>query len=452
MTHVLIVEDDVDSAEALAILVEAEGFTVATAGTLHAARRQIALQRPGVLLVDLKLPDGSGMELINASAKMQETAAILITGHASLDTSIRALRQGAIDYIVKPVDPERLRSVLERLAKGRTQVPSAGAFQRDLESVGHFGPLWGRSQAMRAVYQQIERMANTDAAVLIAGESGTGKELVAHTLHALSRRRARPYCAVNCGAISPNLVESEIFGHEKGSFTGADRQHIGFFERAHGGTLFLDEVTEMPSSLQVKLLRVLETGTIMRVGSTEVVATDVRILAATNRDPAQAVTEGKLREDLFYRLNVFPIQLPPLRAHPEDIEPLAQHFLDQICRLEGMPKRFGPQALCQLTKYDWPGNVRELRNIVYRGYVMAKSEIVGEDLLPAPSPKKGTALEIKIGMTLDEVFRQVTRATLTHVGSRHEAAAVLGISLKTMYNRMKAYGAEDASRPQSMPA
>ncbi|HEY2929182.1 sigma-54 interaction domain-containing protein [Piscinibacter sp.] len=315
----------------------------------------------------------------------------------------------------------------------------------DLHRAGRFGQLVGKSDAMKRVYEQIARVAATSVTVLITGESGTGKELAARALHDLSRRRSRPFLAVNCGAISPHLMESEIFGHEKGSFTGADRQHQGFFERASGGTLFLDEITEMPPDLQVKLLRVLETGTFMRVGSTQVLETDVRMIAATNRPPLQAVSAGKLREDLLYRLNVFPIHLPPLRDRAEDIALIAEHFLDEISRREGQAKRFTPEAMVRLSGYRWPGNVRELRNIVHRAYVMATGNVIADECLPStdsPLPAMGGApvLSVRVGTPLAEIERQVTLATLEYFGRHKEkTAATLGVSLKTLYNRLKEY-------------
>jgi two-component system response regulator AtoC len=264
-------------------------------------------------------------------------------------------------------------------------------------------------------------------------------------VHDLSRRRGRPFLGVNCGAISPNLIESEIFGHEKGSFTGAERQHQGFFERASGGTLFLDEITEMSLDLQVKLLRVLETGTFMRVGSMQTMETDVRLVAATNRDPLQAVAAGKLREDLLYRLNVFPIHMPSLRERADDVGLMATHFLDEISRREGQPKRFAPQALTRLAGYHWPGNVRELRNIVHRAYVMAEESTIFDERLPAtdfPSPTTSglPSISIEVGTSLAEIERIVTLATLEHFGRHKErTAAALGVSLKTLYNRLKEY-------------
>lgn len=312
---------------------------------------------------------------------------------------------------------------------------------------------------MQRIYEQISRVAGTSVTVFITGESGTGKEVVAQTLHDLSRRRTRPFLAVNCGAISPHLIESEIFGHEKGSFTGAERQHQGFFERAGGGTLFLDEITEMPLDLQVKLLRVLETGRFMRVGSTVSQEADVRIVAATNRLPSQAVAAGKLREDLYYRLNVFPIELPPLRERLSDVALLAQHFLVGISEQEGRLRHFTPAALARLGSYQWPGNVRELRNVVQRAYIMATGDVIDDDWLPTPGeagqshrapvslPESARGVEsvsLAIGTSLAQAERLLMLATLRHYDNQKErTAAVLGISLKTLYNRLKEYAAED---------
>src|SRR6218665_3603817 len=376
MAHALVVDDEADAAEMMAALIATEGFTVATAGSLKDARRQLALQEPDVVLLDLVLPDGSGMQLVEDAKALGNTEVVLITGHASLDTSIQALRLGAADYLVKPINFKQLSGILSRVIKPSTLQAEASDLMDGLEQQGHFGQLWGRSPAMRRVYEQILRVSGTGVTVFITGESGCGKEVVASTVHDLSRRRNRPFLAVNCGAISPHLIESEIFGHEKGSFTGADRQHQGFFERASGGTLFLDEITEMPLELQVKLLRVLETGRFMRVGSTQSQEADVRVIAASNRPLQQAVASGKLREDLLYRLNVFPIDLPPLRDRLIDVPLLAEHFLSAINAQEGKVKRFSADALSRLSAYRWPGNVRQLRNVVQRAFVMAAGEMI----------------------------------------------------------------------------
>lgn len=446
MPHALVVDDEADAAEMMAALIATEGFTVATAGSLRDARCQLTLQEPDIVLLDLMLPDGNGMQLFEDAKALANTEVVLITGHASLDTSIQALRLGAADYLVKPVNVKQLSGILSRVIKPSALKAEASDMMEVLEQEGHFGLLWGRSAPMRRIYEQILRVSGTAVTVFITGESGCGKEVVASTVHDLSRRRNRPFLAVNCGAISPHLMESEIFGHEKGSFTGADRQHQGFFERANGGTLFLDEITEMPLDLQVKLLRVLETGTFMRVGSTQVQDTDVRIIAATNRSPDQAVKLGKLREDLLYRLNVFPIHLPPLRDRVEDIPLLAEHFLDEISRREGQVRRYAPQALGRLSAYRWPGNVRELRNIVHRGYVMATDTVIVDDCLPssdeAPLPAMSGApmLQVRVGTPLAEVERLVILSTLEYLGRHKErTAATLGVSLKTLYNRLKEY-------------
>ncbi|MFL6628644.1 MAG: sigma-54-dependent transcriptional regulator [Vitreoscilla sp.] len=474
MTHALIVEDDADSAETMAALISAQGFTVAIARTMRDARRQIVLQLPDLVLLDLQLPDGSGMDLFQDAQLVANSEIVLITGHASLESSIQALRMGAADYLVKPINMKQLQGILSRVMRPSAIQAELASLTAEWEASGHFGHLWGRSPPMRRIYEQISRVAVTAVSVFITGESGTGKEVVAQTVHDLSRRRKHPFLAVNCGAISPNLIESEIFGHEKGSFTGADRQHQGFFERAHGGTLFLDEITEMPLELQVKLLRVLETGMFMRVGSTVAQETDVRVIAATNRPPEQAVASGKLREDLLYRLNVFPIELPPLRDRAEDVPLLAQHFLTAICEREGTTKAFTPAAVQRLQAYRWPGNVRELRNVVQRAYVMASGNSINEEWLPddphgansayatsLTSPTRGGAapasaatpahapvasgpsITIPIGTSMADAERQLILATLEHFNQQKErTAAALGVSLKTLYNRLKEYAAD----------
>ncbi|MED5619008.1 sigma-54-dependent transcriptional regulator [Ideonella sp. BN130291] len=450
MGHALIVEDDADSAEMMAALIASEGFTAATAHTLRDARRHLAMREPDIVLLDLMLPDGSGMELFKEPETLANTEVVLITGHASLETSIQALRMGAADYLIKPINIKQLQGILSRVMRPSALKAELADLKSEFEKTGRFGQMWGRSGAMQRVYEQISRVAGTAVTVLITGESGTGKEVAARTIHDLSRRRKQPFLAVNCGAISPHLIESEIFGHEKGSFTGADRQHLGFFERAHGGTLFLDEITEMPLELQVKLLRVLETGTFMRVGSTNALETDVRVIAATNRVPEQAVASGKLREDLLYRLNVFPIHLPPLQDRLDDIPLLADHFLQDICRREGQNKRFAQRAVDKLKQYRWPGNVRELRNVVQRIYLMEEGHEIGDEWLQFEAPKAssgdGATITVRVGTPLAEVERTLILATLQRFGNHKEkTAAALGVSLKTLYNRLKEYSQESAS-------
>jgi DNA-binding NtrC family response regulator len=316
-----------------------------------------------------------------------------------------------------------------------------------------FGAMIGASPPMRAVYDQIARVAPTSVPVFLVGESGTGKELVAQSIHLLSRRATHPFVAVNCGAIAPQLIESEMFGHEKGSFTGATRQHRGYFEAANGGTLFLDEITEMAPDLQVKLLRVLETGHFMRVGSQVAQRSDVRVVAATNRAPAQAVAEGRLRSDLMYRLRVFPISLPPLRERPDDIELLAGHFLAELNAAEGVAKRFDAPALAMLRRYDWPGNVRELRNVVHQAFILADDQISAACLpveLGQERPDSGPCLTVRVGSRISDVERRLIFATLQQCnGSKVQAAAALGVSVKTLYNRLHEYGVIGEATPEA---
>ena len=445
MAHVLIVDDDSNTREAMAALVEAEGFTTATAGDLREAHIQLTRQHPDVVLIDLHLPDGDGLELIGAIENRSATEIILITGNASVDTAIAALRAGAADYLVKPVNVTRLRAILSRVPKAADLKSQIGALRGELRRVGYFGHMLGKAPVMSALYDQITRVAPTEATVLLIGESGTGKELAAQTLQEMSRRAKRPFMAVNCGAISPNLIESEMFGHERGSFTGADRQHRGYFERADGGTLFLDEITEMPVELQVKLLRVLETGKFMRIGTDREVETDVRVIAATNRDPEAAVAAGKLRADLYHRLNVFPIVMPPLREREGDIELLAQRFLDELNQAQGTRKVFPPGGAAKLAAHRWPGNVRELRNFVQRAYIMGDDIVDTGSTLPfsvTPAQSaQGGVIEIAVGMSLAEAEKQLILAALAQCGGvKKYTAEQLGISLKTLYNRLEEYG------------
>jgi len=454
MRHILIVDEDRAATDRLAGVAAASGFTCATARSLREAHGQIALQKPDIAFVDVRLPDGSGLQLLQEGGQLAGAEVVLLADRPTFDSSIEALRLHAADYLSKPVSELQLQAVLARLSPPAAFNSEIGDLADDVETRGHFGQLWGRSAPMRRVYDRMSRVSRTGAAVLITGESGTGKEVVAKTIHDLSRRRGEHFMAVNCGAISPQLIESELFGHEKGSFTGADRQHIGFFERAHGGTLFLDEVTEMPADLQVRLLRVLESGTLLRVGSTQTREVDVRIIAATNKDPQKAVDDGTLRADLFYRLNVFPIEMPPLRDRLDDIGLIADHFLREISSVEGRQKSFTPEALAQLGGYRWPGNVRELRNIVYRAYLMAPGSLIGDPCLPQPEEEAqvdAPAISLPLGMSLKDVKRRVTLATFEHLGKREMTAATLGISDKSLYMVLKDHLAFQREEAAALP-
>jgi two-component system, NtrC family, response regulator AtoC len=453
MSHVLIVDDDANTREALAAYAAQEGFTTAAAGSVAEARIQLVRQRPDVVLMDLRLPDGSGIDLFEDLEDRSSIETILITGHASIESAVDALRLGASDYLTKPINFPRLKAVLSRVPKSGELRAEIGAMRDELRRFGRFGRLVGRSPPMQQVYDKIARVAPTEATVLLLGESGTGKEVVARTIHDLSRRRKHAFLAINCGAISPNLIENEIFGHERGSYTGADRQHKGYFEQANEGTLFLDEITEMPQELQVRLLRVLETGTLMRIGTTRTIETDVRIIAATNCDPREAVRAGKLREDLYHRLNVFPLAIAPLRERAEDIELIAGHVLQEMNEACGTRKKFAPGAVARMKQHRWPGNVRELKNYIHRVFIMA-----GDEGLEGPAPEteltlmpnsnapsqlssNAPAITVPLGTPLSVAARELILSTLEHCGGeRKRTAEMLGICTKTLYNRLREYG------------
>jgi two-component system, NtrC family, response regulator HydG len=442
MPTALLVDDDTNFIAGLAEVVAREGFTTKTAATLKEAKAEIARRMPDVLLVDLHLPDGNGLDVFKDLEASPATEVVLITGQATVDTAVEAMRRGASDYLVKPVDFARVKLVLANVSRTRELKEEIGNLRGELRKLGRFGPLIGSSGPMQRVYDLIARVATTDATVLLMGETGTGKELVAETIHSLGRRHKEPFLPINCGAVSPNLIESELFGHERGSFTGAERLHKGYFERSNRGTLFLDEITEMPAELQVKLLRVLETGKVTRIGGSDALPVDVRVIAATNRRPEEAVAKGKLREDLHYRLNVFPIQLPPLRDRREDVELLAEHFLAQLNREQDAHKEFTRPAINRLKAHNWPGNVRELKNLIHRAFILAE-ESIGLDALPLGVQESGgSSLNLKVGTSLGEAERRLILATLEECeGDKKKAAEVLGISLKTLYNRLNEYKA-----------
>ena len=381
--RVLIVEDDVAIRKGLESAVRDLGSQPKSVGTAGEANRAVEEFDPEVLIVDVHLPDGDGIEVLRAAREAKpDRDGIVLTGQASLDSAVEALRAGASDYLMKPLRPAQLEVVFQRLAARRTLESEVETLRAELQETGKLGELIGKSAAMVKVFDTVRRVARSNAPVLITGQSGTGKEVVARTIHRLSRRASAPFVAFNCGAISPTLIESELFGHERGAFTGADKRRIGYFEEANGGTLLLDEITEMGAELQVKLLRVLEAKTVRRVGGTQDLRVDVRLVSATNRDPEDAIRQGKLREDLYYRLNVFPIALPLLSERRDDIPLLAEHFRRHIEEQEkaGVTS-WDSAALRALEAYGWPGNVRELRNVVHRAYVMTEGDTIRTDVL-----------------------------------------------------------------------
>ena len=446
MLHALVVEDDKNSRRALAELVADAGFAVHQAGSLKEARGRLLAEPPDVVLLDLILPDGTGFDLLaDLQPQAHRAEVVVITGHASVSTAVEALRRGASDYLTKPVDAARLKLMLANLASTRELRPKVADLRGQVDELGCFGPLVGSSPAMQRIYDLVSRVAPSSATVLITGESGTGKELVAETVHKLSRRANKPYLVVNCAAISATLIDSELFGHERGSFTGAERVHHGYFERADGGTLLLDEVSEMPPDLQAKLLRVLESGAVARVGGEKLLKIDVRIIAASNRDLEAAVAEGKFRQDLLYRLNLFPIRLPPLRERVEDIDALAEHFLAELNQHEGARKTLAPATVAILRRCPWPGNVRELKNVIHQAYLLVDEREIGPaglapELTGRIRPEDG-GLKVGPGTPLAEAERWLILASLEHYGGdRRKAAAALGVSLRTLYNRLREYG------------
>ncbi|MGB5245388.1 MAG: sigma-54 dependent transcriptional regulator [Woeseia sp.] len=434
MAHILIVDDEPDFSSGISEFLRLQQHTVMSANTLSAGRTALKKKLPDVLLLDLMLPDGNGLDLFDQFESRRPQKIVIITGHSGIKSLIGGMAGDGVLYMTKPIEPRELLGLLESAAD------SPGSADGDADA--HFGVLVGESEAMQAVYKKISQVAATDSTVLVQGESGTGKELVADAVHRLSGRSGR-FVPVNCGGLSKDLVSSQLFGHEKGSFTGADKQHKGFFERANNGTLFLDEITEMPLEMQTHLLRVLESGKVLRVGASSELPVDARLVAATNRDPAKAVRDGVLREDLYFRLRVFPIELPPLRERSGDIELLASYFLGKHNEKNGTEKTFSAKALQSLAGHSWPGNVRELKHTVHRMYIMAD----GEELAAPDHYDNELTTEVEglsAGRSIADVEKDLIMATLKQLkGDKKAAAASLGVSLKTLYNRLKDYG-EDA--------
>jgi DNA-binding NtrC family response regulator len=454
--RVLIVDDDATSRKGLADLVTAWGYEVSTAVDGAEALERAAEEPPAVVVSDLVMPRVDGLALLASLRKDHPDAAlIMLTGQGSIESAVQAMKDGAYDYLTKPVDPSRLQILLEKAADRAEAAREVHRLRRELRRRGAFGRMVAGAPTMREVTQQIEQVAPTDATVLVVGESGTGKELVARTIHEHSPRHRGPFVAVNCAAIPESLLESEIFGHEKGSFTGATGRRPGCFELADGGTLFLDEVAEMSPATQVKFLRVLQDGRFRRIGGQAELAVDVRVVAATNKNPVKVMQDGALREDLYYRLAVFTIALPPLRERLEDVEELVQALLEELNERHGRSVRgVDDAALGVLRRYAWPGNVRELRNVLERAVIVCPGELIGVTDLPAPpvpsgpapvaTPGGGPAAEpevrLPVGTTVDEAERQLILRTLAHTANnKTRAAEILGISLKTLHNKLNRY-------------
>ncbi len=448
MNRVLIVDDEAGSRQGLSELVGSWGFSTDVAADGDEGLTKAREFRPQVIIADLVMPRMDGLGLLSGlEQELDHPAVVMLTAKGSIATAVEAMKKGAFDYLTKPVDTHQLRQVLDRALERSAALVIAERYRRDLRDTGAFGRLVGKSPAMTKLHELMAKIGPSAASVLIVGESGTGKELVARTLHELSPRRKERFVAVNCAAIPETLLESEIFGHERGAFTGAEGRRQGLFELAAGGTLFLDEVAEMAPATQAKLLRVLEERSFRRLGGSEEIQVDVRVLAATNRDATRALEEGKLREDLYYRLNVFTLELPPLRERREDIALLVAAFIREVNdRNQRSVAGIENNALEALRAYHWPGNLRELRNVIERSVIVAKgSRIRREDLPPSLlSPKaqsKGEAgVEFPVGTTVDQAEKSLILKTLDATGqNKTKAAEILGISLKTLHNKLKKY-------------
>ncbi len=424
------------------------GYEVHTAEDGADAERQVKRVRPELVISDVIMPDMTGQELMRSLlAGDADRPVLLMTAHGTVEMAVEAMKAGAHDFLTKPLDYERLRATLEALRVDLGARRDAKRLAARRPDGSGFREFVGDDPSMQRVYELIREVAPTEATVLVTGESGTGKELTARAIRQLSRRASGPFVAVNAAAIPEELVESEIFGHEKGAFTGASRMRRGCFELADGGTLLLDEIAEMPLALQPKLLRVLEDGRVRRLGAARELEVDARIIAVTNRDPRRLVSEGGLREDLFYRLNVFAIDLPPLRARRGDLPLLAEHFISACNErhrtgVEGIRE----EALARLAGYDWPGNVRELRNAIERAVVLAKSGPIGAEHLPSyldeRHPRRGGGeVVLPVGTTVAEAERELILRTLEETGhNKAEAARRLGVDVKTIRNKLRSYG------------
>ena len=460
--RVLVVDDERDSRAGLALLLTTLGYEVEEAAEGEEAVRRALVFRPAVIIADLLMPGLDGLGVLKAvRAELPAAAVILLTGHASVETAVTAMKEGAYDYLTKPVEPRRLSLLLEKAVEKAQMAREVIALRRQVRDVRGQGSLLGGSPAMREVYRLIDQAAATPVPVLISGGTGTGKELAARTIHELSARRPHQFVAVNCSAIPETLLESELFGHEKGAFTGALQRREGYFELADGGTLFLDEITEMSPRLQTKYLRVLQDGFVRRLGAKGELRVDVRIIAATNRDPAEAVKDGKLREDLYYRLNVLAIEMPLLRQRRDDIPLLIEEFIREFNEKYGKSIRAVDEAsLRLLQQHDWPGNVRELRNMIERAVVQcAGPEITVEMLRFGPTSSSPAAalpeerpdsVVLPLGTKLDQAERELILRTLkANNDNKTRAAEVLGVSPKTLHNKLQRYAAEDAGSPST---
>lgn len=446
---ILVVDDDPEMTTVLQEVLSEEGWEIETAGDGEEALTKLHQREYALLLTDLRMPRMAGLTLMEqAKLLYPDIQVIVITAFGTIDSAIEAMKQGAYDYITKPFHLEEMLLTIRKALKERALHREVLRLRQEIEQTYEFANIIGKSRVMQTLFTQMQRVAQSAANVLITGESGTGKELVAKAIHYHSDRKQGPFVAVNCGAIPEELLESELFGYERGAFTGAQREKVGLFEAADQGSLFLDEISEMPAALQVKLLRAIQEKEIRRVGATQTRRVDVRIIAATHRDLLAEVKEGRFREDLYYRLHVLPLHVPPLRERPEDIPLLANHFLKKFAEVNGKPVQgISEPALKILMEYSWPGNVRELENVMERAVILGRFEVI----TPADLPEVLVAHQPEYvlldrggrrRMTLEELEREYILQVLEEVkGNKQQAAERLGIDRKTLYRRLEQYQA-----------
>jgi DNA-binding NtrC family response regulator len=455
--RVLIVDDEADSRDALAELTQRWGYDVQTASDGSEALRRAIEWHPDVILTDLVMPNMDGLWLLRAlRAELPDCPVVLLTGRGTIQTAVQAIKEGAYDFIEKPLEVPRLRIVLERALEKKETMREVQLLRRRLAALAPGTDVIGSGPAMQKVFELVKKVAPSNASVVITGQSGTGKEVVARAIHNLSPRKDKPFVALNCSAIPATLIESELFGYERGAFTGADQRRLGNFELAHDGTLFLDEIGELPLELQAKFLRVLEERKIRRLGGRAEVEVDVRVICATNRDLKEEIRRGRFREDLYFRLHVFTIQLPQLRERREDIPLLVHHFIEKFNGETGKHVQgLTPDAMGVLQSYAWPGNIRELRNTVERAMILVDGDVIGEEHLPpdmqASRPETAT-LRVPLGIPIHQIEKEYILASLQrNGGNKARTAELLGISEKTLYNKLNRYAAEARTRAGEPP-